>query len=68
MVQILQVTKAKANTLAEFPIVGGKKMSFYLVGFTQNSKKPSHPYPDPRFSGKTKLYRCALKNRLLLTG
>ena len=37
MVQILQVTKAKANTLAEFPIVGGKKLSFYLVGFIQNS-------------------------------
>jgi len=31
-------------------------------------KKPTHPNPDPRSYYKTKLYRCELKNRLLLTG
>ena len=50
MVQILQVTNAKANTLAEFPILGGKKMSFYLGGFTQNSKKTVSPFS--RWPGK----------------
>ena len=46
----------------------GNTKDFCVISLIYIHKKPTHPNPDPRSYDKTKLYRCALKNKFLLTG